>query len=323
MNRIFAGALVTASLGAMGCSGAGATGAGTDARTRPAALSASDARVRLREADQAMSDASAKAGSAQGFAEFLAEDAVMLVEGEYALRGREVIRAWLTAHPLEQGGTVHWEPVRWDVSADGTLGYSVGHSTVDAAGATAKALGRYISTWRQQPDGAWRVTVTVRNAAKTPMTPPAGFAPSHSLPAAAPRTMSKDAVLAEAKAADSAFSELSTKEGMGKAFIAYAAEDAILLGGPAGLFGREAIAQAYTPFTLDKIDLRWEPVLGDAAASGDLAYTVGRAVATGKNAEGKPETDHVKYLTVWRRQADGQWRYVTDGGNSNPGPQGP
>jgi ketosteroid isomerase-like protein len=76
----------------------------------------------------------------------------------------------------------------------------------------------------------------------------------------------------------------------------------------------------YTP---DKVDLRWEPVLGNAAASGDLAYTVGRAVFIGKEADGKQSTDYVKYLTVWRRQVDGTWRYVTDGGNSNPGPQGP
>ncbi|RKH17718.1 DUF4440 domain-containing protein [Corallococcus praedator] len=323
MNRMFAGALVTASLGAMGCSGAGGAGAGVDAASRSASLSVSDARSGLRAADQAMSDASAKAGSAQGFAEFLADDAVMLVEGSYALKGREAIRAWLATHPLEEGGTVHWEPVRWDVSADGTLGYSVGTSTVDADGATAKAMGRYISTWRRQPDGQWRVAVTVRNAAKTPMTPPAGFSTSHTLPAAAPRTVPKDVVLAEAKAADTAFSAMSVQEGMGKAFGAYAAEDAVLLGGAAGLFGQDTIAKAYAPFTLDQIDLRWEPVLGDAAASGDLAYTVGRAVSSGKDAQGKPEIEHVKYLTVWRRQADGQWRYVTDGGNSSPGPQGP
>ncbi|MBN8226870.1 DUF4440 domain-containing protein [Corallococcus macrosporus] len=291
MNRMFAGAPVTAS----------------------------DARAGLRQAEQAMSDASAEAG----FADFLAEDAVMLVEGAYALRGRQAIQTWLAAHPLEQGGTPRWEPVRWDVSADGTLGYSVGTATVDVDGATRKAVGRYICVWRQQADGQWRVAAMVRNAATAPMMPPAGFSPANTEPGAAARTLSKDAVLEEAKAADRAFSARSVREGMGQAFTAWAAQDAVMLMGDAGLYGHDAIARAYAPFTLEQLDLRWEPVLGDAAASGDLAYTVGRAIWTGKDAQGQPKKDFLKYLTVWRRQADGQWRYVTDGGNSNPGPQGP
>lgn len=284
---------------------------------------ASDARAQLRQAEQAMSEASAKAGSATGFADFLAEDAVMLVEGAYALMGRQAIQTWLTAHPPEQDGTPRWEPVRWDVSADGTLGYSVGTVTEDVDGALRKAVGRYISVWRQQADGQWRVVATVRNAATAPMTPPAGFSPANTEPGAAARTLSKDAVLEEAKAADRAFSAQSVREGMGQAFTAHAARDAVMLMGDAGLYGHDAIARAYAPFTLEQLDLRWEPVLGDAAASGDLAYTVGRAIWTGKDAQGQPRKDFLKYLTVWRRQADGQWRYVTDGGNSSPGPQGP
>ncbi|NOK36871.1 DUF4440 domain-containing protein [Corallococcus exercitus] len=302
---------------------AGAPGVGDGAVGQPAALSAADARARLRQADQAMSDASAKAGSAKGFADFLAEDAVLLVEGEYALKGRQAIQTWLTAHPLEQGGTLRWEPVRWDVSADGTLGYSVGTATVDAEGATQQAVGRYISAWRLQADGQWRVAATVRNAATTPMTPPEGFSPANTEPGAAARTLSKDAVLEEAMAADRAFSAQSVREGMGKAFTAWAAQDAVLLTGDAGLYGQDSIARVFAPFTLEQNGLSWEPVLGDAAASGDLAYTVGRAIATGKDAQGQPRKDFVKYLTVWRRQADGPWRYVTDGGNSSPGPQGP
>ncbi|WP_223645383.1 DUF4440 domain-containing protein [Corallococcus sp. EGB] len=288
-----------------------------------APATASDARARLRQAEQAMSEASAKAGSATGFADFLAEDAVLLVEGEYALKGRQAIQTWLTAHPPEQDGTPRWESVRWDVSADGTLGYSVGTVTVDAEGAPRKVVGRYICAWRQQADGQWRVAATVRNAAKAPMTPPEGFSAANTEPGAAARTLSKDAVLEEAKAADRAFSAQSVREGMGKAFTACAARDAVMLMGDAGLYGQDAIARAYAPFTLEQTDLRWEPVLGDAAASGDLAYTVGRAISTGRDAQGQPRKDFVKYLTVWRRQADGQWRYVTDGGNSSPGPQGP
>lgn len=321
MKRMFAGALVVAALGAMGCGGAKASGPGAEAGT--ARQSLDDARAGLRAADQAMSDAAEKVGSAQAFAEFVADDAVLLVDGVYAQRGKEAIRAWLAAHPLEAEGKVRWTPVRWDVSADGTLGYSLGNASVESGGTSVRPTGRYIAMWKHQPDGQWRVVAAVRNADKTPMTPPAGFTPSSALPAAAPRALAPAAVLEEAKAADIAFSTQSTQEGMGKAFASYAAEDAVLLIGSAGIFGHGAIAKAYAPFTLDKVDLRWEPVLGDAAGSGDLAYTVGRAAYSEKSEQGPPAVDHIKYLTIWRRQADGQWRYVTDGGNASPGPQGP
>ncbi|MFB1483850.1 DUF4440 domain-containing protein [Corallococcus sp. RDP092CA] len=323
MKRMFAGALVVAALGTLGCGGAKGSGPGAEAATGTARQSLEELRAGLRAAEQAMSDAAERSGSAQAFADFVADDAVLMVEGAYAQKGREAIRAWLAEHPLEAEGKVRWAPVRWDVSADGTLGYSVGNASVESGGTSLRPAGRYITAWKRQPDGQWRVAVAVRNAAKTGMTPPAGFASSSTLPAPAPRALAPAQVLEEAKAADRAFSERSTTEGMGKAFTAYAAEDAMLPLGSAGIFGREAIAKAYAPFTLEAIDLRWEPVLGDAAGSGDLAYTVGRAVATSKNDQGQPEVDHVKYLTVWRRQADGEWRYVTDGGNSSPGPQGP
>ncbi|WP_375754245.1 YybH family protein [Corallococcus exercitus] len=323
MKRMFAGALVVAALGTLGCGGAKASGPGAEAGAGTARRSVEDLRAGLRAADQSLSDAAEKSGSAQAFADFVADDAVLLVDGAYAQKGREAIRAWLAAHPLEAEGKVRWTPVRWDVSADGTLGYSVGNTSVESGGTSVRPSGRYITAWKRQPDGQWRVVAAVHNASKTAMTPPAGFTPSSTLPAPAPRAMAPEQVLEEAKAADRAFAAQSASEGMGKAFTAYAAEDAVMPLGSAGLFGHDAVAKAYAPFTLDKIDLRWEPVLGDAAGSGDLAFTVGRAIATGRNEQGQPEVDHVKYLTIWRRQADGQWRYVTDGGNSSPGPQGP
>ncbi|MBN8233462.1 DUF4440 domain-containing protein [Corallococcus macrosporus] len=323
MKRMFAGALVVAALGTLGCGGAKASGPGAEAGAATARQSLEDLRGGLRAAEQALADAAEKAGSAQAYADFAAEDAVLLVDGAYAQKGREALRAWLAAHPLEAEGKVRLAPVRWDVSADGTLGYSLGNVSVESGGTSVRPVGRYITAWKRQPDGQWRVVAAVHNASKAALTPPAGFTPSSTLPAPEPRALAPAQVLEEAKAADRAFAAQSVAEGMGKAFIAYAAEDVVMPLGAAGIFGHDAVAKAYAPFTPDKIDLRWEPVLGDAAGSGDLAYTVGRAVATGKNEQGQPEVDHVKYLTIWRRQADGQWRYVTDGGNSSPGPQGP
>jgi ketosteroid isomerase-like protein len=62
----------------------------------------------------------------------------------------------------------------------------------------------------------------------------------------------------------------------------------------------------------------WHPVAGEVARSGDLGFTVGNAVFTGRSLDGSPQVRYSKYLTVWKRQRDGSWRYVVDGGNARP-----
>jgi ketosteroid isomerase-like protein len=59
-------------------------------------------------------------------------------------------------------------------------------------------------------------------------------------------------------------------------------------------------------------------VEGEASKAGDLGFTVGNAVFTSVREDGAPVVRHSKYLTVWKRQRDGTWRFVVDGGNTRP-----
>jgi ketosteroid isomerase-like protein len=61
--------------------------------------------------------------------------------------------------------------------------------------------------------------------------------------------------------------------------------------------------------------MTWEARIADVAASGDLGFTVGVATI-----HGGAQTRWSKYLTVWKRQRDGSWRFVSDGGNPAPAP---
>jgi ketosteroid isomerase-like protein len=314
MKQQLAGAAVLVWLVNAACTGPSAT-------VRPAPAAPAEARESLRAADAALSQAIAARGSAEGLADSATHEALLLLKGVYTLRGREALRAHLAAHPLEEGGgTLRAEAVRWDVSADGRLGYSVGQAVLEKSGEPQPRYVRYLAVWTRTPDGPWRLAAATFNHAPGPLEVPASHPASGAgTPPATP--MSPADTLAEAFAADSAFSRQSVEEGMGIAFPAWATEDAMLSG--AGLFGREAIARAYAPFTLDKVKLRWEPRLGGAAASGDLAYTVGFGVSVSPTPDGQSRTGHVKYLSLWRRQPDGSWRWVADQGNGNPGPDGP
>jgi ketosteroid isomerase-like protein len=64
--------------------------------------------------------------------------------------------------------------------------------------------------------------------------------------------------------------------------------------------------------------LTWEPLKADA--SGDLGYTFGNWARKSKTAAGSDTTVYGNYVSIWKRQADGSWKYVFDSGNGTPGP---
>ena len=60
--------------------------------------------------------------------------------------------------------------------------------------------------------------------------------------------------------------------------------------------------------------LRWEPRLGDIAASGDLGYLTGPSETI---VPGRP-VRHGNYFSVWKRQPDGEYRVILDVGGNTP-----
>ena len=117
------------------------------------------------------------------------------------------------------------------------------------------------------------------------------------------------------RATDLDFAARSQKSGAGEAFRQFVAPDGAQIGTAKSeiICGRDAVAQGLAP--LGPGALMWAPRVADAAPSGDLAFTSGDAIIhIGK------DTSYSNYLTVWKRQADGAWRFVADGGNSSPAP---
>jgi ketosteroid isomerase-like protein len=66
--------------------------------------------------------------------------------------------------------------------------------------------------------------------------------------------------------------------------------------------------------------LRWKPAGVEVARSGDLGYTWGHAVIRAQDQQGKPVTRYSKYVTIWKKQADGSWKVAVDIGTSSPAP---
>src|SRR5205823_2133575 len=64
-------------------------------------------------------------------------------------------------------------------------------------------------------------------------------------------------------------------------------------------------------------ELSWKPTRVEASKSGDMAHVSGTYEFSINDASGKPFNDRGKYLEVWKKQADGNWKCAADMWNSD------
>jgi ketosteroid isomerase-like protein len=108
----------------------------------------------------------------------------------------------------------------------------------------------------------------------------------------------------------------------GPAFADWFAEDGVALGnGAAPLIGKVAIVKD-ARWDPQQYQLTWTPTEAVMGPSGDMGYTWGHFEGHGKDANGNPVTTSGRYMTVWRKQADGDWKVVLDAGGNEPAAAG-
>ena len=112
--------------------------------------------------------------------------------------------------------------------------------------------------------------------------------------------------------AEKDFNDLAQKEGITKAFQAFAAPDGVIKRGNEIIKGNQAIAQWYAKNSGSNETLSWKPDFVDVSTSGDLGYTYGSFKFTSLDSLGNKEEATGKFHTVWKRQADGTWKFVWD-----------
>jgi ketosteroid isomerase-like protein len=100
--------------------------------------------------------------------------------------------------------------------------------------------------------------------------------------------------------------------------LSYYSDDAVLL--PANLpiaNTKDAIRAVWSELAAPTSDISWQVTKVDVAKSGDLAYSFGTYTLNMKDPQGKAVSDKGKFMEVWKKQADGNWKTVADTYNSD------
>lgn len=117
-------------------------------------------------------------------------------------------------------------------------------------------------------------------------------------------------------AAERAFAADAPSMGIAGSFNKWSVPDAILIAGGQA----QRIGEVYPdgPRPADEPLLEWWPNFAGIARSGELGFTTGGVAVNGQR------TGH--YFTIWKKQPDGTWKWVYDGGSGAsaadvPGPE--
>lgn len=121
-----------------------------------------------------------------------------------------------------------------------------------------------------------------------------------------------DQIKEEIIAVETAFADAAGEQGVKEAFLTYAADGAVLVRGSRVIKGKAEIRNYFDQSTHRDIALKWKPEFVDVSNSGDMAYTYGPYTYSAKDSAGTEVNSNGIFHTIWKRQADGSWKFVYD-----------
>jgi ketosteroid isomerase-like protein len=255
----------------------------------------------LVDTERAFAQAATDKGIRDSFLEYFADDAMAFNPAPISAKERLRSRP---ARPFSEY-ELRWEPRTGDIAASGELGWLTGPSTfIDHTKPNATPQhGNYLSVWRRQADGRWRVYIDSGSEPPQPVSFQAGFTrfpfPSKFAGSQPPAT-SAAALLA----ADKMLNAQIAMAGSAEAYAtATTAATRLHRSGFMPTIGAAAIRswmKEHAP------GMTASTGAADTARSGDLGYSYGTYDVKGA------QPQHGAYVRVWQRDAAGKWLLVAD-----------
>lgn len=101
-----------------------------------------------------------------GWMSFFAEDATGFPVGQKMIRGKDKLREFYGRMFADPNLVIDWKPVLAEAAASGDLGMTIGEAefrTKDKEGKPVSRPGKYLTVWKKQKDGSWKVIADLGN----------------------------------------------------------------------------------------------------------------------------------------------------------------
>jgi ketosteroid isomerase-like protein len=257
-------------------------------------ISAQSNLQKIYDTEKAFEKAAAERGINQAFIEFSTTDSTCFFPG-YPVNCIEYFKS----RPANPAG-LYWNPTFIDVSSNGALGYSTGNSVFKPKGKddTAAYYGEYATIWQRQPDGNYKSVLDLGISHDAQNTETKWTSPADT---------GKELNEKRYSAADSstAFFEMTTKQGLSKAYKTYFAEDVrILREGKTPIVGKKAALEALKDYKYTIAFAKRSVFVGAA----DMAYINNTYTATDRNGK---TVEKGNFLQVWKLR-NNRWQIVFD-----------
>lgn len=124
--------------------------------------------------------------------------------------------------------------------------------------------------------------------------------------------------------ADAAWSDAAGKEDKTEFFASYINDATVMPPNGPIAEGNDAVKAVFNGiFGLPNVSVSWQATSAEISESGELGYTIGTYDLKFDGPDGTPIADQGKYVAVWKKNADGEWKVAVDIFNSNlPLPSG-
>jgi ketosteroid isomerase-like protein len=230
-------------------------------------------------------------GTRAAFLSFLAEDSIVFRPGPVS--GQE---AW--GKRPETGFDLIWEPTFASIARSADFGYTTGPAKWRANKKEEKFVGygQFISIWKKQKDGSWKVTLDCGIENPEPSGQPGELKmliPEEAQPKARP--------LPEAHGKFVTAAKINSVE----AVLQVAGDDVrVYRDGSFPALGKNAAAEL---LRAKGGKISFEQMGGDMSRSSDLAYSYGKYSLL---RDGDTEAGH--FFQIWQTDAAGVWKLVVD-----------
>jgi len=120
---------------------------------------------------------------------------------------------------------------------------------------------------------------------------------------------------------EQAFSRAAAEKNARDAFLEFIADDGLLFR-PTAVNGKQWMNEHPVPPSDKHPLLAWQPAFAGMSTAGDLGFTTGPWEFKADIKDEKP-SGYGHFVTLWKKQADGAWKFVVDLGINHPMPGGP